>query len=136
MDFFSKNDAYSFPEIRFCQKRHNNNRNIENWIFSRNDAPRRSQTPLDFFSKKDASSFPGFSGVISFITWYHTLMTSRDLFYMTYSLTNGCGNWCIWRHQSSVMCDIIKERKRNFGFFFPERTLLDIPDLHGIGPIR
>ena len=40
--------------------------------------------PMDFFSKNDASSVPGFSGVMTYITWYLTLMTSRDLGHMTY----------------------------------------------------
>ena len=101
MDFFSRNDAYSFPENQIFQKRHQINPNTAKWIFfpemtlaqfskfdnfenlfftpnypkkpfldifSRNDAPRRSQKRLDFFSKNDASSVPGFSGVITFIT--------------------------------------------------------------------
>ena len=67
LDFFSRNDAYSFPENQIFQKRHQINPNTAKWIFfSRNDAPRRSQTRLDFFSKNDASSFPGFSGIITF----------------------------------------------------------------------
>ena len=117
--FFFRNDAYSFLEIRFFfQKSHQNNWNIAKWIIfpemTLPDFPNAS----GFFSRNDASSFPGFSAVIPFITWYLTLMTLRDLFYVTYSLGNWCSNGCIWRHKISVMYDVIKDWKVNFGFFF------------------
>ena len=69
MDFFSRNDAYSFPENQIFQKRHQINPNTAKWIFfpemTLPDVPKRVWI---FFSENDASSVPGFSGVITFIT--------------------------------------------------------------------
>ena len=31
------------------------------------------------------------------------------------------------------MYDVIRDQKVNFGFFFPEMTLLDIPEMYQIG---
>ena len=73
LDFFSRNDAYSFPEIRFFQKSHQNNWIVAKWIIFPEmtllDVPKRVWI---FFSRNDASSFPGFSGVINFITWFRS----------------------------------------------------------------
>ena len=84
LDFFSRNDAYSFPEIRFFRKSHQNNWNVAKWIiFPEMTLPDVPKRVWIFFFRNDASSFPGFSGVIIFITWYLTLMTSRDLGHVT-----------------------------------------------------
>ena len=39
----------------------------------------------------------------------------------------------MWRHKKSTMYDVIRDQKVNFGFFFPEMTLLDIPEMYQIG---
>ena len=73
LDFFSRNDAYSFPEITIFNKSHQNNLNLTNWI----NFP--EMTLLDvpihawiFFPKMTLAHFPIFHGVI---------LLSRDISY-------------------------------------------------------
>ena len=62
LDFFSRNDAYSFPKNPFFQKAHKNNWNVPKWIFfpvmTLPDVPKRVWI---FFSENEASSVPVFS---------------------------------------------------------------------------
>ena len=82
----------------------------------------RSKTFLNasgfFFFENDASSFPWFLELMNFITWYLTLMTSRDLCHVIYSWTNWCCFSITWREKLLVMHDVIIDQKINFGFFF------------------
>ena len=61
LDFFSRNDAYSFPENQIFQKRHQINPNTAKWIFfpemTLPDVPKRVWI---FFPKMTLAHFPDF----------------------------------------------------------------------------
>ena len=61
LDFFSRNDAYSFPENQIFQKRHEINPNTAKWIFfpemTLPDVPKRVWI---FFPKMTLAHFPDF----------------------------------------------------------------------------
>ena len=61
LDFFSRNDTYSFPENQIFQKRHEINPNTAKWIFfpemTLPDVPKRVWI---FFPKMTLAHFPDF----------------------------------------------------------------------------
>ena len=61
LDFFSTNDAYSFPEIRFFQKSHQNNWNVAKWIiFPEMTLPDVPKRVWIFFPEMTLAHFPDF----------------------------------------------------------------------------
>ena len=61
LDFFSRNDAYSFPEIRFFQKSHQNNWNVAKWIiFPEMTLPDVPKRVWIFFPEMTLAHFPDF----------------------------------------------------------------------------
>ena len=98
--FFPRNNAYSFPKILFFfKKRHQNNRNFANWIIFLETKLLDVLKRAWFFPKNDASSFPVFLELMTFITWFLTLMTSRDLCHVIYNWTDWCCFRITWRHK-------------------------------------
>ena len=61
LDFFSRNDAYSFPEIRFFQKSHQNNWIVAKWIiFPEMTLPDVPKRVWIFFPEMTLAHFPDF----------------------------------------------------------------------------